>query len=195
MTASSRRTLSWKKSFPSNTTRFRHCDRRSLPYRKTISTFTKNPATSRHTAVARHPPPHQHSPSLRNPQPSRFQPRLHQASLDRYRSTYEANLSPFAAFRGRESARAYQRMSLPERFVFSITRMVLANRTSRNLFAFYCISLHVLIFIMLYWMHSTDIVSNASNLGETLSAAGTNPGADAVHGDWLQEGFEAGEGT
>ena len=123
-------------------------------------------------------------------------------SLDRYRSTYEANLSPFAAFRGRESTRAYKRMSLPERIVFSITRMVLANRTSRNVFAFYCFSLHVLIFIMLYWMHSVDIASNASNLSATadlVTAAGgnpgANPGADAVHGDWLQEGFEAGEGT
>ena len=123
-------------------------------------------------------------------------------SLDRYRSTYEANLSPFAAFRGRESTRAYKRMSLPERIVFSITRMVLANRTSRNVFAFYCFSLHVLIFIMLYWMHSADIASNASNLSATaefVTAAGgnpgANPGADAVHGDWLQEGFEAGEGT
>ena len=119
-------------------------------------------------------------------------------SLDRYRSTYEANLSPFAAFRGRESTRAYKRMSLPERIVFSITRMILANRTSRNVFAFYCFSLHVLIFVMLYWMNSADIASNASNLSETanlVSAAGGNPGADAVHGDWLQEGFEAGEGT
>lgn len=116
-------------------------------------------------------------------------------SLDRYRSTYEANLSPFAAFRGRESTRAYKRMSLPERVVFSITRMVLANRTSRNLFAFYCFSLHILIFVMLYWMHSVDMIKHASNLSEAanvVAAAGGYPGADAQHGDWLQEGFEAG---
>lgn len=151
-----------------------------------VSTYSRGAPSSSASALSQ--PPQSTAVSVSAETPSGL-------SLDRYRSTYEANLSPFAAFRGRESARAYQRMSLPERFVFSITRMVLANRTSRNLFAFYCISLHVLIFIMLYWMHSTDIVSNASNLGETLSAAGTNPGADAVHGDWLQEGFEAGEGT
>ncbi|KAL9117294.1 MAG: hypothetical protein Q9187_006172, partial [Circinaria calcarea] len=58
-------------------------------------------------------------------------------SMDRYRSAYEANISPFAAFRGREATRAYRRMSLPERMVFSVTRLVLANRTSRNLFAAY----------------------------------------------------------
>ena len=119
-------------------------------------------------------------------------------SLDRYRSAYESSISPFAAFRGRESTRAYKRMSLPERIVFSITRMVLANRTSRNLFAAYCLALHVLIFVMLYWMQTVDIEKHASNLSEAAAAAvaagdalGNNPGADAHHGDWHQEGFQA----
>ena len=119
-------------------------------------------------------------------------------SLDRYRSAYEANISPFAAFRGRESTRAYKRMSLPERMVFSITRTVLANRTSRNLFAGYCFALHVLIFVMLYWMQTVDISKHASSLSETASAIaasngalGDTPGADLQHGDWHQEGFQA----
>ena len=119
-------------------------------------------------------------------------------SLDRYRSAYESSISPFAAFRGRESTRAYKRMSLPERTVFSITRMVLANRTSRNLFAAYCMALHVLLFVMLYWMQTVDIEKHASNLSEAAAAAvaaggalGNNPGADAHHGDWHQEGFQA----
>ena len=72
-------------------------------------------------------------------------------ALGRYRSAYESNISPFAQFRGRESARAYKRMSLPERIVFSITRMVLATRTSRNMFAAYCVALHMLVFLSLYW--------------------------------------------
>ncbi|KAL8827553.1 MAG: hypothetical protein Q9170_006972 [Blastenia crenularia] len=116
-------------------------------------------------------------------------------SLDRYRSAYEANISPFAAFRGRESTRAYKRMSLPERMVFSITRMVLANRTSRNLFAGYCFALHILIFMMLYWMQTMDISKHASSLSETAQsivaggALGGSPGADAQHGEWHQEGF------
>ena len=116
-------------------------------------------------------------------------------SLDRYRSTYEANLSPFAAFRGREHTRAYARMSIPERIVFSFTRMILANRMSRNLFAFYCLALHLLMFVMLYWMHSVDVSKNASLLGDTVGAAaglasqkGT---ADIPHSDWKQEGFIA----
>ena len=154
-----------------------------------VSTYSRGAPSSSASAYAQ--PPQSTAISVSAETPSGL-------SLDRYRSTYEANLSPFAAFRGRESTRAYKRMSLPERVVFSITRMVLANRTSRNLFAFYCFSLHILIFVMLYWMHSFDASKHASKLSEAVNvaaAAGGNPGADAQHGDWLQEGFEAGAGT
>ncbi|KIW04973.1 uncharacterized protein PV09_04135 [Verruconis gallopava] len=74
------------------------------------------------------------------------------ASESRYKAAYESNLSPFAAFRGRESARAFKRMSMPERAVFQVTRLVLATRTSRNLFAAYCLGLHLMVLIMLYQM-------------------------------------------
>ncbi|KAH8656405.1 CASP C terminal-domain-containing protein [Ilyonectria robusta] len=83
--------------------------------------------------------------------------------MDRYRQAYESNLFPFAAFRGRESAPAYRRMSLPERMVYSVTRMVQASRTSRNLFAVYCVALHVLVFFSLYWLGSADFEKHASN--------------------------------
>ena len=145
-----------------------------------VSTYSRGHQASSSSAFSQ--PPQSTAISVAENTPSGL-------SLDRYRSTYEANLSPFAAFRGRESTRAYKRMSLPERVVFSITRMVLANRTSRNVFALYCFSLHVLIFVMLYWMHSDDIIKHGSNLSEVIG------GAEPGHGDWLQEGFEAGEGT
>jgi homeobox protein cut-like len=129
-----------------------------------------------------------------NPNPSTVQMSSTTSSglaLDRYRSAYESNISPFAAFRGRESARAYKRMSLPERIVFSITRMVLATRTSRNLFAGYCVALHVLVFFALYWLGTVDTEQHASNLGQTVVAAAAGPiaKAGADHGDWHQEGF------
>ena len=112
-------------------------------------------------------------------------------SLDRYRSAYESNISPFAAFRGRESARAYKRMSLPERIVFSITRMVLATRTSRNLFAGYCVALHVIVFFALYWLGTVDAEQHASHLGQATgaAAAAAAAGANANHGDWQPEGL------
>lgn len=126
------------------------------------------------------------------------------APLDRYKSAYESNISPFAQFRGRESARAYKRMSLPERMVFSITRMVLATRTSRNLFAAYCVALHLMVFFSLYWLGTADVESHASNLSAAVVGAaaagakevvqngagtGTGTGTGAARGDWQQEGF------
>ncbi|KAK7420007.1 hypothetical protein QQX98_003013 [Neonectria punicea] len=93
-------------------------------------------------------------------------------ALDRYRQAYESNISPFAAFRGRESARAYQRMSLPERVVYSLTRMVLASRTSRNLFAVYCVALHLLVFVSMFWLGSSDFESHIETTAAAAAAAG-----------------------
>ncbi|EXJ95097.1 homeobox protein cut-like protein [Capronia coronata CBS 617.96] len=114
------------------------------------------------------------------------------ATSDRWKSQYEANISPFAAFRGREAARAYKRMSFPERIIFSLTRIVLATRTSRNLFAAYCMALHILVFMMLYWMGTADIERSAIHLGEAATAGGVGVGVQAPdsHGaDWHQEDF------
>ena len=120
-------------------------------------------------------------------------------SLDRYQSAYEAQISPFAAFRGRESARAYKRMSFPERIVFSLTRIILANRTSRNLFAGYCFALHILLFSMLYMMSTMEIEKHSSaSLGAAAAMAGTGGSSSGysggqLHGDdWQPEGFHQG---
>jgi homeobox protein cut-like len=122
---------------------------------------------------------------------------------DRYQSAYEARISPFAAFRGRESARAYKRMTLPERIVFSLTRIILANRTSRNLFAAYCFALHILLFVVLYMMSTTEIEKHSAmsavgsaaaaaygSSGGSSSSSGGGGGGGQLHGDdWQQEGF------
>ncbi|KAK9774278.1 putative Protein CASP [Seiridium cardinale] len=113
-------------------------------------------------------------------------------ALDRYRKAYESNISPFAAFRGQESARAYKRMSFPERVVYSVTRMVLASRTSRNLFAAYCVALHLLVFLSLYWMGTTDAEQHASNLSQGVAGAAAMAGAagkgsGSSHGDWKED--------
>ena len=124
------------------------------------------------------------------------------SNMDRYRSAYEANISPFAAFRGRESARAYKRMSMPERLIYSITRLVLANRMSRNLFAAYCVALHLLVFVMLYWVHGADLEKHGSLAAVTAAGAAAAGGpAQAGVGDtgttpdsshWRQEGLDGG---
>jgi homeobox protein cut-like len=128
-----------------------------------------------------------------NPNPSTIQVSQDTSSglsLDRYRNTYESNISPFAAFRGRESARALKRMSLPERAVFQITRLVLQTRTSRNLFAIYCLALHLLVFTMLHWMGSVDVEQHASNLGAGVGAGVAGVGGTVAHGDWTHDDFD-----
>lgn len=112
-------------------------------------------------------------------------------TTDRWKSQYEANISPFAAFRGRETARAYKRMSLPERVIFSLTRIVLATRASRNLFAAYCLALHVLVFLMLYWMGTADVDRAAVHLGGAAAVVGGagNSAPDSPGAEWRQEDF------
>ncbi|KAF2010967.1 hypothetical protein BU24DRAFT_399081 [Aaosphaeria arxii CBS 175.79] len=108
-------------------------------------------------------------------------------TMDRYRSAYESSISPFAAFRGRESNRALKRMSVFERLVFRITRLVLATRTSRNLFAAYCMGLHLMVFWMLYSYATADIgaaVATATAAGGPVAVPGTEPV------EWQKESFE-----
>ncbi|KAF2396292.1 hypothetical protein EJ06DRAFT_534027 [Trichodelitschia bisporula] len=103
---------------------------------------------------------------------------------DRYRSAYEANILPFAAFRGRESARAFKRMGVLERGVFQITRLVLATRASRNLFALYCVGLHLLVMVMLYTTGSGHAVRSVSSAGKMASSrGGAEQGTDFVEYD------------
>lgn len=68
---------------------------------------------------------------------------------NKYKTAYENTLSPFAAFKGRESARVMRRMNRLERGVFQLTKVVLATRTRRNLFAVYWVGVHVLLMVVL----------------------------------------------
>nr|CDP26261.1 Putative Protein CASP [Podospora anserina S mat+] len=122
-------------------------------------------------------------------------------ALDRYRKAYESNISPFAAFRGRESARAYRGLSFPERVVYSVTRMVLATRASRNLFAVYCVVLHMMVFYSLFWMGTGDVdrrvvaaaaVEVARNLGGAAEDVGDGGGGGSGGGtgSLSEQGFQ-----
>ncbi|KAB8976007.1 hypothetical protein FH972_026885 [Carpinus fangiana] len=103
-----------------------------------------------------------------NPNPSAIQ--IGGASpIDRYHSAYESRISPFAAFRGRESARALKRMSLPERAIFQITRMILQTRTSRNLFGLYCLALHMMVFGMLFYTGSATVDQQVVHMAESVA--------------------------
>jgi homeobox protein cut-like len=112
-------------------------------------------------------------------------------NIDRYRQAYESNISPFEAFRGRESARAFHRMGVAERMVYSLARVVLANRTSRNLFAGYCLVLHCLVLCMMYYAGSVEVERHliVGGVGAGAGAAGAG-GGGVGEKDWRVEGFD-----
>lgn len=120
-----------------------------------------------------------------NPNPSTVQ--IGGNATDRYRSTYESNLSPFAAFRGRESARAMKRMHVFERMILRVTKFVLQTRTSRNIFAAYLLGLHFMVFWMLF---STAGAHAGSAIGAAAAAGGP---IDVGPGDpnlWQKEAID-----
>ena len=116
------------------------------------------------------------------------------AGTDRYRAAYEQNISPFEAFRGRESKSAYRRMRWFERITYSFTRIILANRVSRNLFALYCVALHVLVFYAVFWMGNNEVRKGAvAAMGEGMAAASAMDGASAAQQEgteWRKEDFD-----
>ena len=130
-----------------------------------------------------------------NPNPSTVNVSDGDSALDRYRPAYESKISPFAAFRGRESARAIKRMSLPERVVFQATRMILSTRGSRNLFALYCLALHVLVFSMLYYATTSEMEQHSTRLadmgnGAAVAAAAADVGESyGSNNEWQEDTF------
>ena len=122
-----------------------------------------------------------------NPNPSTVQ--IGDDTTDRYRSAYESNLSPFAAFRGRESARAMKRMHIFERLILRVTKFVLATRTSRNLFAAYLLGMHFMVFWMLFstaGAHTSSAIGAAA-AGPAAGPIDVGPG-DLWHKDTVNDG-------
>ena len=53
--------------------------------------------------------------------------------------------------------RVYRSLNLVEKIVYSLTRAILTNRYSRNAFFVYCIGLHLLLVIVLYWLATVEV--------------------------------------
>ena len=71
-----------------------------------------------------------------------------------YQQSYESKLHPIEQFRMREQERINSRLSPLERLFISITRAVLATRTTRMLFLAYCLGLHIVVmFVTIYAMN------------------------------------------
>ncbi|BFZ61164.1 hypothetical protein YB2330_002223 [Saitoella coloradoensis] len=75
---------------------------------------------------------------------------------NKYGKAYEQSVNPFEAFRGKESARALSSLNGFDKIVYSMSRTVLANKVTRNLFVGYSVFLHFLVMMCLYRLTLID---------------------------------------
>lgn len=97
---------------------------------------------------------------------------------DRYKSLYEESISPFAIFKGRESQRALSQLNYLDRMVYSFTKVILANKFSRNLFVAYCFALHLLVFVTL--TYGMGLSASAPTFVEVSSQGVRKPVGDMI---------------
>ncbi|KAG0238398.1 hypothetical protein BGW42_005631 [Actinomortierella wolfii] len=71
---------------------------------------------------------------------------------DRYRSMYEESLNPFEAFHKKEESRRYNDMTVADKAMLSMSRLVLTNKWTRTMLVSYTMGLHFLMALMLYKM-------------------------------------------
>lgn len=91
-----------------------------------------------------------------NKQRNQLQPKANiDLESNTYKNNYESKLHPIEQFRMREQERISSRLSPFDRIYISVTRAVLATRTTRMLFLFYCLALHFI--VMLTTLYSTSI--------------------------------------
>ncbi|KAF9166626.1 hypothetical protein DFQ26_007323 [Actinomortierella ambigua] len=71
---------------------------------------------------------------------------------DRYRNMYEESLNPFEAFHKKEESRRYNDMTVADKAMLSMSRLVLTNKWTRTMLVGYTMGLHFLMAMMLYKM-------------------------------------------
>ena len=86
-------------------------------------------------------------------------------------------------------------MGVLERMIYSLTRVVLANRLSRNLFAGYCLALHILVFCVV-WYSAIGEVDRHGAAGMAAAAGAAGAGINVGGGGRVGAGagaFDDGE--
>ncbi|CUM52216.1 unnamed protein product [Debaryomyces tyrocola] len=126
-----------------------------------------------------------HSFSSRTSNRRLLQPKPNSIDLERnpYQETYESKLHPIEQFRVREQERISSKLSPIERLFISLTRAILATRTTRMLFMVYCFGLHcIVMFITIYAMGlSTRMIPEVGMNNSTGGVAnGVAGGPDSI---------------
>ncbi|KAK9464863.1 CASP C terminal-domain-containing protein [Lipomyces arxii] len=111
------------------------------------------------------------------------------SSSSSYRRDYEEQISPFQQFRGREQERALSRMGPLERIIYGLTRVVLANKASRNLFFGYVTCLHLFLMGIIWYLaigevgRHENIATPVSAIDQVAAVFAGGAGADPVAAD------------
>lgn len=99
-----------------------------------------------------------------------------------YQKSYESKLHPIEQFRMREQERINSRLSPIERLFISLTRAVLATRTTRMLFFAYCLGLHVIVmFITIYAMNLQTALIPEVGLNTSTGGVASNQVSGGVN--------------
>lgn len=113
-----------------------------------------------------------------NKQRNQLQPKANiDLESNTYKNNYESKLHPIEQFRMREQERISSRLSPFDRIYISLTRAVLATRTTRMLFLFYCLALHFI--VMLTTLYSTSINT------KLIPEVGINTSTGGIQADGL----------
>ena len=110
-----------------------------------------------------------------------------------YQNSYESKLHPIEQFRIKEQERISSRLSPIERIFISITRAILATRTTRMLFFMYCIGLHFMVMMMTIYSTSAN-TQLIPEVGINDSTGGVAHGGVGGVGDGTGDGTGAGSG-
>lgn len=96
-----------------------------------------------------------------------------------YRNNYENRMHPLEQFRMREQERIHAKLSPIDRLFITLTRAILATRTSRMLFMVYCIGLHgIIIFTTIFaTSYQTTLIPE---IGKNVLTGGVATGQKVV---------------
>nr|XP_026695660.1 protein CASP [Ciona intestinalis] len=75
---------------------------------------------------------------------------MEDVTANRYSSQYEETLDPFTSFNRKEKQRKYMNLTPPEKVTLGLGKVILSSKIARNIFFFYMLFMHCLLYIVLY---------------------------------------------
>uniref|UniRef100_H2Z2L7 Protein CASP n=1 Tax=Ciona savignyi TaxID=51511 RepID=H2Z2L7_CIOSA len=106
---------------------------------------------------------------------------IEDVTSNRYSSQYEETLDPFTSFNRKEKQRKYMNLTPPEKVTLGLGRAILSSKVARNIFFFYMLFMHCLLYIVLYkYAYADDCKRHIAELCYEKFGAQMLPG-NAAH--------------